>query len=203
MGPLSIITHHTHNTHVDFFIIYHIPSYTRFCFIIILNELEFFTEYILYANVITNYLDTVYTRMLRLENGRHIIAEPTLLAGPVNILRLDLTNQNHKMRRALVYVCSLVFIQIISIMSILPLDLDAVSTQAYRRSLFDGDGSFGFEHSSLPLPDFVLDCLPSPFINSGELRLPLGMDLESLQMHGTTTLSFKFSKGIIVAADSR
>jgi hypothetical protein len=32
---------------------------------------------------------------------------------------------------------------------------------------------------------------------------PKGLDLNDLQMHGTTTLSFKFSEGIIIAADSR
>ena len=39
--------------------------------------------------------------------------------------------------------------------------------------------------------------------NARKPILPLGKDLKDMQMHGTTTLSFKFSGGIIVAADSR
>jgi len=50
----------------------------------------------------------------------------------------------------------------------------------------------------------VFGMLPPPFSkNNFPPTLPLGMDLRSLQMHGTTTLSFRFSEGIIVAADSR
>ena len=35
------------------------------------------------------------------------------------------------------------------------------------------------------------------------VKLPLGKTLNDIQMHGTTTLSFIFEGGVIVAADSR
>jgi hypothetical protein len=72
-------------------------------------------------------------------------------------------------------------------------------------SVFVADSSaFGFKGVRTYAEDEFSDLLPPPFADAGGVTtLPLGMKLQNLQLHGTTTLSYRFSKGIIVAADSR